>query len=77
MIPAACNLLQHLTTEGVDVTEPSIEITEGWTFLRQLPEKKRKAEVREMIISCLDHLSEAHAHMSTFVANNVIVGEDM
>ena len=67
--PSCVYLHQHLTTEGVDVTKPSIEIPEGWTFLRQLPKKKRKAEVWEMIISCFDHLSEAHTHMSTFAAN--------
>ena len=67
--PSCMYLHQHLTTEGVDKTEPLIEIPEGWTFLRQLPEKKRKAKVWEMIILCFDHLSEAHAHMSTFVAN--------
>ena len=65
--PSCKYLHQHLTTEGVNVTKPLIEIPEGWTFLRQLPEKKRKAE--EMIILCFDHLSEAHAHMSTFAAN--------
>ena len=43
--PSCVYLCQHLTTEGVDVTEPSIEIPEGWMFLRQLPEKKRKAKV--------------------------------
>ena len=67
--PSCVYLHQHLTTKGVDVTKPSIEIPEGWMFFRQLPKKKRKAEVWEMIISCFDHLSEAHAHMSTFVAN--------
>ena len=67
--PSCMYLHQHLTTEGVDMTETSIEIPEGWMFLRQLPKKKRKAKVQEMIISCFDHLSEAHAHMSTFAAN--------
>ena len=67
--PSCIYLCQHLTTEGVDVTKPSIEIPEGWTFLRQLPEKKRKADVQKMIISCFGHLSEGLAHMSTFVAN--------
>ena len=43
--PSCMYLHQHLTTKGVDVTKPLIEIPEGWTFLRQLPEKKRKAEV--------------------------------
>ena len=67
--PSCMYLHQDLTTEGIDMTEPSIEIPEGWTFLRQLPKKERKAEVWEVIISCFDHLSEAQAHMSTFVAN--------
>ena len=67
--PSCMWLHQHLTTKGVDMTEPSTEIPEGWTFLRQLPEKMRKAEVWEMIISCFNHLLEAHAHMSSFVAN--------
>ena len=67
--PRCVYLCQHLTTKGVGVTEPSIEIPEGWTFLRHLPEKMRKAKVWEMIILCFDHLSEAHAHMSSFAAN--------
>ena len=65
--PSCIYLHQHLTTKGV--TEPLIEIPEVWTFLRQLPEKKRKAKVQEMIILCFEHLSEAHTHISTFVAN--------
>ena len=32
--PSCVYLCQHLTTKGVDVTEPLIEIPEGWTFLR-------------------------------------------
>ena len=43
--PSCVYLHQHLNTKGVDVTEPATEIPEGWTFLRQLPEKTRKAEV--------------------------------
>ena len=62
-------LWQHLTTEGVDVVEPVTDVPEGWTFLRQLPKKVWKTEVRELIVSCFDHLPEAHAHMSSFVAN--------
>ena len=67
--PSCVYLCQHLTTEGVDVTEPAMEIPEGWTFIRQLPEKLWKTEVWELIVTCFDHLSEAHAHMSLFVAN--------
>ena len=67
--PSCMYLHQHLTTEGIDVTEPATEIPEGWTFIRQLPKKIRKAEVQEMIVTCFNHLSEVHAHMSSFVAN--------
>ena len=62
-------LHQHLTTEGVDVTELVMEVPERWTFLRQLPKKVQKTEVQELIVMCFDHLSEAHAHMSPFAAN--------
>ena len=67
--PSCVYLHQHLTTEGIDVTKPMTEIPEGWTFIRQLPKKIRKAEVQEMIVMCFNHLSEAHAHMSSFAAN--------
>ena len=62
-------LHQHLTTGSVDVVEPATDIPEGWTFLRQLPEKVWKKEVWELIMSCFNHLSEVHAHMLSFVAN--------
>ena len=45
------------------------DVPEGWTFLRQLPEKVWKTEVWELIVSCFNHLSEVHAHMSSFMAN--------
>ena len=67
--PSCIYLHQHLTTEGVDVTEPATEVPEGWTFLRQMPKKVWKMEVQELIVTCFDHLSEAYAHMSSFVAN--------
>ena len=37
--PSCVYLCQHLATDGIDVTKPITEIPEGWTFLRQLPEK--------------------------------------
>ena len=46
-----------------------MEVPEGWTFLRQLPKKVQKMEVWELIVMCFNHLSEAHTHMSSFVAN--------
>ena len=67
--PSCVYLHQHLTTEGIDMTEPVMEIPEGWTFIRQLPEKVQKTEVRELIVTCFDHLSEVHTHMSSFLAN--------
>ena len=67
--PSCIYLCQHLTTEGVDMMEPVTEVPGGWTFLRQLPEKMQKREVQELIVMCFNHLSEAHAHMSLFVAN--------
>ena len=51
------------------MAEPATDIPEGWTFLRQLPEKVWKTEVWELIVSCFNHLSEAHAHMLSFMAN--------
>ena len=67
--PSCIYLCQYLTTEGVNVTEPAMEVPEGWTFLRQLPKKVWKTEVWELIVTCFDHLSEAHSHMSSFAAN--------
>ena len=65
--PSCVYLHQHLTTEGVNVVELATDVPEGWTFLRQLPEKVWKTEVWELIVSCFNHLSEVHAHMSLFV----------
>ena len=66
--PSCVYLHQHLTTEGVNVTELATEVPEGWTFLRQLPKKVQKMEVWELIVMCFNHLSEAHTHM-LFAAN--------
>ena len=67
--PSYIYLHQHLTTEGIDVTELVMEVPEGWTFLRQLPEKVQKTEVWELIVMSFDHLLEVHTHMSSFAAN--------
>ena len=67
--PSCVYLHQHLTTEGVNMAEPVTDVPEGWTFLRQLPKMVLKTEVWELIMMCFDHLLEAHAHMSSFVAN--------
>ena len=67
--PSCVYLCQHLTTEGIDMTEPATEVPEGWTFLRQLPKKVWKTEVWELIVICFNHLLEVHAHISSFAAN--------
>ena len=67
--PSCVYLCQHLTTEGVNMAEPATDVPEGWTFLRQLPKNVWKMEVWELIVSCFNHLSEVHAHMSSFMAN--------
>ena len=67
--PSCVYLCQHLTTQGIDVTELATEIPEGWTFIRQLPKKVQKTEVWELIVTCFNHLLEVHAHMSLFVVN--------
>ena len=73
--PSCVYLCQHLTTEGVNVAEPATDVPEGWTFLRQLPEKVWKTEVWELIMTCFDHILEAHAHMSSFVANMLLLAK--
>ena len=67
--PSCIYLCQHLTTKGINVTEPATEVPEGWNFLRQLPKKVWKIEAQELIVTCFDHLSEVHTDMSSFVAN--------
>ena len=67
--PSCVYLHQHHTTEGINMMELVTEVPERWTFLRQLPEKVQKTEVWELIVMCFNHLSEAHAHMSSFAGN--------
>ena len=73
--PGCVFLQQHLTPEGVDVIEPWAEIPMEWEFMRQLPEKKRKTKVKELIMMAFDHLSEAHAHI-ILCHQHVILGKD-
>ena len=74
--PSCVYVHQHLTTEGVDVAELVTDVPERWTFLRQLPEKVWKTEAWELIMTCFNHLSEAHTHMSSFTANISLRGKD-
>ena len=71
------HLCQFLSTGGITVTEPASEIPEGWEFLRSLPEKNRKHEECQLIISTFDHISEAMAHSSMAAANILALGKIM
>ena len=69
------HLHQFLSTGGIAVTEPASDIPEGWEFLRSLPEKNRKHEEHQLIISTFDHISEAMAHASMATANISALGK--
>ena len=74
--PSCIYLCQHLTTEGINVMELVTEVPEGWTFLRQLPEKVQKMEVWELIVMCFDHLSEGTCSHVIVCSQHVIPGQD-
>ena len=68
--PSCVYLCQHLTTEGVDVTELATEIPEGVDIHQAAAQEGTKDrglgdDSDVLCITCL----EAHAHMSLFVAN--------
>ena len=67
--PVGVYLRQHLTSEGLQVTEPEAEMEEGPDFIRKLLEKVRYKEEIDLIVNTLDHTSEAHVHMSSTCAN--------
>ena len=69
------HLCQFLVTGGIAVTELASDIPEGWEFLRSLPEKTRKHEECQLIISIFDHISDAMAHASTVAANILVLGK--
>ena len=52
-----------------EVVDAEEETSSGHEFLCQLPEEKHKAEEKALIISTLDHISEAQVHMSMATAN--------
>ena len=66
--PSCLHLRQSLVTGAPEVVEPSTEVPGGWEFLHSLPKKKCKEEERQMIITLFDHVSKAHAHMSSAAA---------
>ena len=73
--PSCLYLHQFLVTGSIEVTEPASDVPEGWEFLRSLPEKTRKHEECQLIISMFDHISEAMAHASTVAANISALGK--
>ena len=54
---------------GAEAVDPEEEIPSGQEFLCQLPEQKGKAEEKALIITTLDSISEAQAHMSMATTN--------
>ena len=69
------HLHQFLVTGSIMVTELASDVPEGWEFLRSLPEKTRKHEECQFIISMFDHISEAMAHASMAAANISALGK--
>ena len=69
------HLHQFLPTGSVAVTELASDVPEGWEFLRSLPEKNRKHEEHQLIISTFNHISEAMVHASTVAANILALGK--
>ena len=67
--PSCVYLWEHLMPEGPDVMEPTMDIPITWEFICQLPKKKRKQEVCELITTTFYHLGKAHAHMSSYAVN--------
>ena len=62
-------LWQHLTRGGVKVVDPPKEIPTGPEFIRQLPERARRAEEMAFISDIFEHAARAHEHLSEVCAN--------
>ena len=62
-------------TGAPEVVEPSTEVPGGWKFLCCLPKKKHKEEERQLIITLFDHVSKAHAHVSSAAACASLLGK--
>ena len=67
--PMALYLRQHLTAGGIEVVDPPEEIPSGQQFLRQLPERARRAEETAFIVDIFSHAGQAHQHLSEVCAN--------
>ena len=53
--PTAVYLWQHLTAGGIKVVDPSEELPSGQEFLRQLPERARRATQKAFIVDIFNH----------------------
>ena len=54
---------------GVEVVDPPEEIPSGQQFLRQLPERARRAEETAFIVDIFNHAGQAHQHLAEVCAN--------
>ena len=67
--PTAVYLCQHLTRGGVKVFDPPEEIPTGPEFIRQLPERTRRAEETAFIADIFEHAAQAHEHLLAVCVN--------
>ena len=67
--PTAVYLWQHLTRGGIKVVDPPEEMMTGPEFIRQLPERARRAEEIAFITDIFDHVARAHEHLAEICAN--------
>ena len=63
------HLWQHLQRGGVEVVDPPEELPTGQEFMRQLPERARRAEETAFIIDIFEHVAQAHEHLSEVCGN--------
>ena len=73
---ATVYLRQHLTRGGVNVFDPPEDIPSGPEFIRQLPERTRRAEEMAFITSIFDHASQAHEHLSSGLCQHQCIGQN-
>ena len=67
--PTAVYLRQHLQRGGVEVVDPPEELPTGQEFMRQLPERTRRAKETAFIVDIFEHMAWAHEHLSEVCAN--------
>ena len=67
--PTAVYLWQHLTRGGIEVVDPPEEMTTGPEFIRELPERARRAEETAFITNIFEHAAWAHEHLAEVCVN--------